>query len=229
MRRLPITKIAAWGLGVLIVNTAYLAAFAHADHFLQRQRAAASGVGLVLAAAAIPWARRYPRECGAFLLAGRSGALPGDRRQHVGASLGIVAAHRARGDRGDSHRGTGIRRRRRPPLSHGLCAGARHFAAAARRQHDLPDGASGSGRSHSESTDAAALDERRRRRAAIAVLAVVGADQYRAASFPRTSSWIRSPAASATRTSTSSGRARCTTSLRSTTSSIASPSSTCRT
>ena len=67
MRRFTLPQIAAWGLALLIVNSAYLAAFAHASIFYEANVLLHVGLGLVLAAAAVRWARRYPRECGAFL------------------------------------------------------------------------------------------------------------------------------------------------------------------
>ncbi len=68
MRRLTLPQIAAWGLALLIVNSAYLAAFAHASIFYEANVLLHLGLGLVLAAAAVRWARRYPQQCGAFLL-----------------------------------------------------------------------------------------------------------------------------------------------------------------
>ena len=65
--------------------------------------------------------------------------------------------------------------------------------------------------------------------AAIAVLALVGRDEYGPADPVEVLHGLRNAAANVTRTSTSSGSARCTTSHRSTTSFIASPSNTCRT
>jgi tetratricopeptide (TPR) repeat protein len=67
-RRFNWPQIAACGLALLIVNSAYLAAFAHASIFYEANVLLHLGVGLALAVAAIRWARRYPQQCGAFLL-----------------------------------------------------------------------------------------------------------------------------------------------------------------
>ena len=68
MRRFTLPQIAACGLALLIVNSAYLAAFAHASVFYEANVLLHLGIGLALAAAAVRWARRYPQQCGAFLL-----------------------------------------------------------------------------------------------------------------------------------------------------------------
>src|SRR5436305_9714500 len=68
MGRTTLPKIAAWGLALLIVNSGYLAAFAHASIFYEANVLLHLGLGLALAAAAIRWIRRYPEPCGAFLL-----------------------------------------------------------------------------------------------------------------------------------------------------------------
>src|SRR5471030_871673 len=68
MRRFTLPQIAACGLALLIVNSAYLAAFAHASIFYEANVLLHLGVGLALAAVAVRWARRYPQPCGAFLL-----------------------------------------------------------------------------------------------------------------------------------------------------------------
>src|SRR3981081_3479915 len=70
MGRVKLPRIAAIGLGLLIVNSAYLAAFAHATIFYMANVLLHLGLGLGLLALAGFWARRYPRECGAFLVAG---------------------------------------------------------------------------------------------------------------------------------------------------------------
>jgi hypothetical protein len=62
-------RAAAFGLVLLIVNGGYLAAFAHATVFYEANVLLHLVLGLVLAAVAIRWARRYPVECGFFLLA----------------------------------------------------------------------------------------------------------------------------------------------------------------
>jgi tetratricopeptide (TPR) repeat protein len=62
-------RAAAFGLVLLIVNGGYLAAFAHATVFYEANVLLHLVLGLVLAALAIRWGRRYPVECGIFLLA----------------------------------------------------------------------------------------------------------------------------------------------------------------
>jgi tetratricopeptide (TPR) repeat protein len=63
------SKWVRWALVVLLVNSAYLAAFAHASLFYEFNVLLHLGLGLALVGAAIGWARRYPRECGMFLAA----------------------------------------------------------------------------------------------------------------------------------------------------------------
>ena len=58
------------GLLVLLVNSAYLAAFAQPSIFYMGNVLLHLGLGLALMVLALMWARRYPWECGAFLLAG---------------------------------------------------------------------------------------------------------------------------------------------------------------
>ena len=57
-------------LGFLIINSGYLAAFPSATVFYMLNVVLHLGVGLALMTAAVLLARRYPRECGAFLAAG---------------------------------------------------------------------------------------------------------------------------------------------------------------
>jgi tetratricopeptide (TPR) repeat protein len=57
-------------LFVLIVNSAYLAAFAQPSIFYMGNVLLHLGLGLGLMAIAARWVRRYPVECGAFLLSG---------------------------------------------------------------------------------------------------------------------------------------------------------------
>jgi tetratricopeptide (TPR) repeat protein len=63
-------RVAAWGLGLLIVNSGYIAAFPQATLFYMGNVVLHLGLGLALMVLAAAWARRYPRECGAFLAAG---------------------------------------------------------------------------------------------------------------------------------------------------------------
>jgi tetratricopeptide (TPR) repeat protein len=63
-------RIAGIGLGVLVVNSGYLAAFAQPSIFYMGNVLLHLGLGLGLMALAAWWARRYPWECGAFLLSG---------------------------------------------------------------------------------------------------------------------------------------------------------------
>src|SRR5690348_2276065 len=72
-------------LGFLILNGAYLAAFPTPTVFYMANVLLHLGVGIVLMAAAVVLARRYPRECGAFLLAGVPAlylAVGGNTLQH---------------------------------------------------------------------------------------------------------------------------------------------------
>lgn len=55
------------GLILLIAGGAYLAAFPQASIFYEANVLLHLGLGLALAVAAVPLARRYPRECGMFL------------------------------------------------------------------------------------------------------------------------------------------------------------------
>jgi tetratricopeptide (TPR) repeat protein len=63
-------RMAGIGLGVLLVNSAYLAAFAHPSIFYVANMLLHLGLGLGLMVLAGLWARRYPWEGGAFLLSG---------------------------------------------------------------------------------------------------------------------------------------------------------------
>src|ERR1019366_3777265 len=63
-------RIAGIALVVLIVNSAYLAAFAQPSIFYMGNVLLHLGLGLALMVLALMWARRYPWECGAFLVAG---------------------------------------------------------------------------------------------------------------------------------------------------------------
>ena len=61
-------NIVKYGLIVLVLNSAYLAIFAQASIFYEVNVLLHLGLGLALAAMAFGWARRYPRECGAFIV-----------------------------------------------------------------------------------------------------------------------------------------------------------------
>src|ERR1019366_4780659 len=63
-------RIAGIALGVLLVNSAYIAAFPEASIFYMGNVLLHLGLGLGLMVLALWWARRHPVECGAFLLAG---------------------------------------------------------------------------------------------------------------------------------------------------------------
>src|ERR1039458_2373878 len=63
-------RIGGLGLGVLLVNSGYLAAFAEPSIFYMGNVLLHLGLGLGLMVLAALWARRYPWECGAFLLSG---------------------------------------------------------------------------------------------------------------------------------------------------------------
>src|SRR5437868_1681194 len=67
MRRFTLPQVFAFSLALLIVNGAYLAAFAHASIFYEANVLLHLGLGLVLAGAAVRYLPRYSRECGAFL------------------------------------------------------------------------------------------------------------------------------------------------------------------
>ena len=74
-----------YALGILIVNSAYLAAFAQASIFYEANVLLHLGLGLVLAGFALKWARKYPRECGAFVAAAVPAiylAVAGNTLQH---------------------------------------------------------------------------------------------------------------------------------------------------
>ena len=62
-------RLAAWGLILLAVNGAYLAAFAHATIFYEANVMLHLALGLALALVAARYVRRYPMECGIFLAA----------------------------------------------------------------------------------------------------------------------------------------------------------------
>ncbi len=221
----------AWLLVLLLVNTAYVAAFAHPTIFYMSQVVLHLVLGVVFAVLAL-WL--YRREAGLLrtnllrlsLLTGLALVVLGNTFpnrwvlwSHVAISILFLAALAPWLWRISS-----------------LPRFRQAFAAALGLLVLLPVGATMYRKVFPNPNDrivnpagCPGVDGGGRRRAEVAVLAVLSRRPTSAASSPRTSSWIRSSAASATRTSTSSGRARCTTSPRSTTSSTASPSSTCRT
>jgi tetratricopeptide (TPR) repeat protein len=63
-------RVAGIALLILIVNSAYLAAFAQPSIFYMGNVLLHLALGLALMVLALLWVRRYPWECGAFLLAG---------------------------------------------------------------------------------------------------------------------------------------------------------------
>jgi tetratricopeptide (TPR) repeat protein len=90
-----------YALAILIVNSAYLAAFAQASIFYEANVLLHLALGLALAALAIRLAPRYPRECGAFVAAAIPAvylAFAGNTLQHrwalwlhIALSLAAVA------------------------------------------------------------------------------------------------------------------------------------------
>ncbi len=85
MRRFTAREITASALALLILNSAYLAAFASATIFYEANVLLHLGLGLALAAVAVAWWRRYPRECGAFIVAAIPAvylAVAGNTLQH---------------------------------------------------------------------------------------------------------------------------------------------------
>ena len=200
-------------------------------HLLHGQRAAAPGArpGPDGGCAAI-WARRYParvRRCSCWPACRRSSspcaATPWTTAGSLWAHIG--AGRR----RGRAHRRRASSTTRAARLANGLRVRRRPARLAARRQRALPASRARSERSHSQSRRRAGLHGRGRRRRPVAVLPLVGADQHRRHHPVELLHGLGGLRRSATRTSTSSGRARCTTSPRSTTSSTGSRSSTCRT
>ncbi len=109
MQRYSRKQIGVFSLALLIVNAAYLAAFAQASLFYEANVLLHLGLGLALAVAAVRYAPRYPRECGAFLFC----ALPavylaarGNTLQHrwalwlhIALAVAAVALIAARGYR----------------------------------------------------------------------------------------------------------------------------------
>src|ERR1017187_7871746 len=84
-------RIAGIGLGVLVVNSGYLAAFAQPSIFYMGNVLLHLGLGLGLMALAAWWARRYPWECGGFRgggggfpVAGPAGVILGGGRKPGG-------------------------------------------------------------------------------------------------------------------------------------------------
>jgi tetratricopeptide (TPR) repeat protein len=61
------TRIAKYSLVLLVLNSAYLAALAQASIFYEFNVLLHLGLGLAVSVASVAWARRYPRECGAFV------------------------------------------------------------------------------------------------------------------------------------------------------------------
>jgi tetratricopeptide (TPR) repeat protein len=80
-------RIAGIALGVLVINSAYLTVFAQASIFYMANALFHLVLGLALMLLALKWARRYPLECGAFVLAGLPGlylAVRGNTMDHRG-------------------------------------------------------------------------------------------------------------------------------------------------
>src|SRR4051812_41153631 len=63
-------RLSTIALAFLLINSAYLAAFPTPTVFYMANVVLHLGVGLALMILALPLARRYPRESGAFLAAG---------------------------------------------------------------------------------------------------------------------------------------------------------------
>ena len=240
MRSPTLKTLLGAGLIVLLVNTAYIAAFATPTIFYMTNVLAhlvmgsslTIGLGLLLG-----------RDAESAAAPGRAGvlfgvaavlavylAIVGNTHDHAWVLRAHIVAVGARGRRADA-----VRDRRRAlggakrafgylvPVT-AVVALAFPLAVMALRQ-----GASVAERPDRQPGDGADVDGRGGRRARSRPSSPRRRRPTSAGSSRRTSSWIRNGAASATRTSTSSGRARCTTSRRSTTSSTASRSSTCRT
>src|ERR1019366_7883706 len=86
-------RVAGIALAVLIVNSAYLAAFAQPSIFYMGNVLLHLGLGLALMVLALMWVRRYPWECGAFLLAGLPAlylAVRGNTMDHRWALLSHI-------------------------------------------------------------------------------------------------------------------------------------------
>ena len=62
-------KLLVWGLALLVVNSAYLAALVQASVFYEANVLLHLALGVALTAAAVMLARRFPRECGVFAAA----------------------------------------------------------------------------------------------------------------------------------------------------------------
>ncbi len=62
-------RLAAFSLFVLLLNSAYIFAFTQATIFYEFNVLLHLALGLILAAVALRYARRYPTQCGAFLIA----------------------------------------------------------------------------------------------------------------------------------------------------------------
>src|ERR1017187_1016763 len=77
-------RIAGIGLGVLVVNSGYLAAFAQPSIFYMGNVLLHLGLGLGLMALAAWWARRYPWGRGGFPGGGGASLLAGPRGLYGG-------------------------------------------------------------------------------------------------------------------------------------------------
>ncbi len=165
-----------YALGILIVNSAYLAAFAQASIFYEANVLLHLGLGLVLAGFALKWARKLSAGMRRFRGGRGSRRLPRGGRQHHAAPLGALAAHRPGAHRRRPDR---MARGRGRPLSRSLCRVCRGAGAASRLHGRMAPRASRPRSLHRQSHQPAAFHGPGRRRRTVALRAVLRADQHR--------------------------------------------------
>ncbi len=200
--------------------------FALAHDFLHGQRSAAPAAGRGAHGGAVLFVARVPVRCGIFSASFGTGKFSCGAREHDAAPLG---AHRARGRRRDRAGGVDpVCHARGAAISHGVSGVARAACPIARRRLDLPQGLSRSRFADSQRPQRAGFHGGGRRRAEFAVLPLVRQNQCRRHHSLQLLHGFRALRRVPQGHLSSSGKARCTISHRSTISSTGNRSSTCR-
>jgi hypothetical protein len=178
MRLEKLRPIRRHSAGAVLINTAYIAAFASPTIFYMGNVVLHLALGVALAIVLLWFIRRMPLAGSAVSGRRAGGRLPGGPRQHHAAPLGAAGPHRGgrAGAAGSAalrlrHTGAGFRNAYVACLA--LLVVFPASTALYRRSHPDPDDRI------RNPTDRANLHERGRRRSAVAVLSLIGQDQRR--------------------------------------------------